>query len=190
MREQDTGLKNTVPLDALLGYLNFSEGKPDPRFQSQFNEAYAWFADRHASQPWNELYRSLQDRLVDLHSSGAAAFRTKEQADNVLRLAFTEVLSAYRRNHGDLLFHLSDADLYQPFFLVRVLEAVLGQGGPWNETERIVTGTLRQLNDYVGHRPIATLESRPRGEPYDHEKVRPIPLYLRDAECASVTRPR
>src|SRR5262249_18025221 len=28
---------------------------------------------------------------------------------------------------------------------------------------------------------IAVLESRPRGEPYDHERVRPVPLYLRGA---------
>src|SRR5207302_1840707 len=35
-----------------------------------------------------------------------------------------------------------------------------------------------------GHRPIAILETRPKGEPYDHERVRPIPLYLRGAGVA------
>src|SRR5262249_35622656 len=39
-------------------------------------------------------------------------------------------------------------------------------------------------NDFVGHRPVAVLETRPRGEPYDHERVRPIPLYLRGAGAA------
>src|SRR5262249_20607798 len=43
---------------------------------------------------------------------------------------------------------------------------------------------LAQLNDFVGHRPVAILETRPRGEPYAHERVRPIPLYLRGAGVA------
>jgi len=33
----------------------------------------------------------------------------------------------------------------------------------------------------VGYRPLAVLETRPRGEPYDHERIRPVPLYLRGA---------
>ncbi|HMF19941.1 MAG TPA: hypothetical protein VKE98_22235, partial [Gemmataceae bacterium] len=45
-------------------------------------------------------------------------------------------------------------------------------------------GALKQLNDYVGHRPIAILETRPRGEPYDHERVRPIPLFINGAGVA------
>src|SRR5262249_38695189 len=74
--------------------------------------------------------------------------------------------------------------LFQPFFLARVAEAVLAQGGPWDQTERIVRGALVRLNDFVGYRPIAILETRPRGEPYAHERVRPLPLYLRGAGVA------
>src|SRR5262249_46555522 len=66
-------------------------------------------------------------------------------------------------------------------WLMRALEAVLNQGGPWDEEERVVRATLTQLNDYVGYRPVAILETRPRGEPYEHEKLRPIPLYIRGA---------
>src|SRR5207302_11385330 len=95
-----------------------------------------------------------------------------------------EVLPAYRRHHADLLGHLRDAELWQAFFPARVLEAVLRQRGPWAERERIVAGTLQTLNDFVGHRPIATLESRPDGEPYGHERVRPIPLYPRGPGAA------
>ena len=36
------------------------------------------------------------------------------------------------------------------------------------------------MNDYVGHRPVATLENR-KLEPYEHEWVRPIPIYIQDA---------
>src|SRR5207244_12815940 len=87
-------------------------------------------------------------------------------------------------HHADLLAHLTEADLWQPFFLARAFEAVLRQRGPWTERERIVQSALKQLNDYVGHRPIAVLESRPESEPYDHERVRPIPLYLGGAGVA------
>ena len=77
--------------------------------------------------------------------------------------------------------HCSDVELFQPFFLAVVFEAVLGQRGPWQETDRIVRDSLKQLNDYVGHRPVAVLETRQRGEPYDHERVRPVPLYFQGA---------
>ena len=40
----------------------------------------------------------------------------------LLALAFKQVLTAYRRHHADLLFHLSDRELFQPFFLARVIE--------------------------------------------------------------------
>src|SRR5262249_4715345 len=52
------------------------------------------------------------------------------------------------------------------------------------EEERVVTGALNHVNDFVGHRPIAILETRPKGEPYAHERVRPIPLYLRPTGVA------
>ncbi len=184
MDDYCTLLNAAVPLEPLLGYLNFSTGKPDARFQMQFNAAYAWLADHDAAEPWKDLHEALVARLGELHASGVSAFRSTDQAEGVLRLAFAVVLPGYRRHHADLLFHLGEADWFQPFFLVRVVEAVLAQGGPWAEDERIVAGALAQLNDYVGHRPIAILESRPRAEPYDYERVRPIPLYLRGGGCA------
>src|SRR5690606_38285797 len=57
---------------------------------------------------------------------------------------------------------------------------VLSQGPPWDEADRITQQAIRTLNDYLGHRPVAVLESR-RHEPYPHEWVRPVPLYVRDA---------
>src|SRR5262249_45196950 len=94
-------------------------------------------------------------------------------------------LAAYRQHHRDLLCHLSDKALLQPFFLARVAEAVLAQGGPWHETDRVVRGTVRQLNDFIGHRPVAVLENRQKSEPYEHERVRPIPLFIRGAGVAA-----
>jgi hypothetical protein len=178
------GLGEVVPVQGMLGYLNFSEGRPDPRFQKQVDDAVAYLAGRFVPQPWEALGQALAWHLERLKAEGGAAFRDATQAEAVIRLAFGPVLTAYRDFHADLLFHQSDAELFQPFFLARVCEAVLAQRGPWDETERITLGAVRRLNDYVGHRPVAVLEGERRGEVHDHERVRPIPLYLRGAGVA------
>jgi hypothetical protein len=177
-------LDRVVPLQGLLGYLNLSEGRPDARFQKQLSEAYGFLASRGLAEPWRALRDGLLAKLDALRQAEAGGFQDVSQAAAVLGLVFDKVLPAYRGHHADLLFHLSDRDLFQPFFLARVFEAVLAQGGPWIEDERLVTSALRRLNDFVGHRPVAILETRPRGEPYEHERVRPIPLYLRGAGVA------
>jgi hypothetical protein len=177
-------------LSAILGYLNFSEGKPDSRFQKHLNGVYVMLAQgadapRSANDrsPWEALHDHLMEKLKALHQEGGA-FQDIRQAQSVLQLIFTHVLPAYRQHHQDLLAHLGDAELFQPFFLARAAEAVLAQGPPWVETERIKEGALNQLNDYLGYRPIAILETRPKAEPYPHERVRPIPLYIRGAGAA------
>src|SRR5262249_55526877 len=144
----------------------------------------AVLAAEGAAEPWAVLHERLRADLAALKAAGAAAFREATQVEAVLPLLFTHLLPAYRAHHADLLGHLGERDLFGPFFVARAAEAVLAQGSPWDETERIVRGALVQLNDFVGYRPIAILETRPRGEPYDHERVRPIPLYLRGAGVA------
>jgi hypothetical protein len=182
-------------LQALLGYLNFSTGRPDPRAQAQLFAAWPRHGQetmpQHGQetmpqheQPWLALYDRLRQTTTGLHDAGHAAFRDVQQVRTVLDLALRELPPAYRAHHVDLLFHQTDTTLFQPGFIVRTLEAVLTQQGPWDERDRIVAGALKQLNDYVGHRPVAILESRPRGEPYDHEKLAPVPLYLRGAGVA------
>ena len=37
------------------------------------------------------------------------------------------------------------------------------------------------MNDYIGHRPVAVLRTAQKIQPYDHEWVRPIPLWIRGA---------
>jgi len=170
-------------LQGVLGYLNFSEGRPDPRVTRQIDDAYASLAERGVAEPWAGLQEWLRADLASLKTTGGA-FQNAAQAEAVVGLVFGQVLPEYRRFHADLLFHQGERDLFQPFFLARVLEAVLSQGGPWGEERRVVAGALRQLNDFAGHRPVAILETRPRGEPYEHEKVRPIPLYVRGAGVA------
>ncbi|MBL8799071.1 MAG: hypothetical protein JNM56_34615 [Planctomycetia bacterium] len=171
-----------VSWQALLGYLNFSEGRPDPRFQKQLNDAYRSLAS--SPDVTAALGTVLREQLHTLHASGASAFKEVGQVEQVVGLLFDRLLPAYRQHHADLLAHQSDGALFQPFFLARALEALLSQGPPWNESERIVRGALLRLNDFVGYRPIPILETRPRGEPYEHERFRPIPLYLRGAGVA------
>jgi hypothetical protein len=177
-------LENRLPLQALLGYLNFSQGTPDPRFQKQLSEAYNLLAEHGTPDPSPVLRDLLNRELARLQLDGAPAFRDIGQARAVLALVFDGLLPAYRKHHADLLCHQTDVDLFQPFFVARALEAVLAQGPPWDEENRIVSAALNRLNDFVGYRPTAILETRPRGEPYEHERVRPIPLYIRGAGIA------
>src|SRR5690606_7549886 len=89
----------------------------------------------------------------------------------------------YREFHSDLLAHQDDEILFAPFMLGRIFEAVLKQSAPWHEIDRISRDSIRMLNDFLGHRPVPTLESR-KHEPYAHEWVRPVPLYVRGAGAA------
>jgi hypothetical protein len=174
-------LDAAAPLEGILGYLNFSQGKPDARVQRQLNDAFGFLSEEGVDEPWRVLHTALEWKLTTLQQGGASAFQDSSQARAVVGRAWNDVLPAYREHHRDLLFHLPDRELFQPFFLARVLEAVAAQGGPWEQAERITLGALAALNDYVGYRPLAVLESRPKGEPYDHERVRPVPIFLRGA---------
>jgi hypothetical protein len=164
----------------VLGYLNFSSGAPDLQFLASLSRLFESASATSAGAPlWLEVSRQLTQRLQELHSQ-SAAFQDAQQASAVLELVFDRALPAYREYHRDLLFHHCDASLFRPFFVGRACEAVLAQGPPWSEPQRIVPAAIARLNDFLGHRPVATLESQ-RVEPYRHEYVRPIPLYIRGA---------
>jgi hypothetical protein len=165
----------------LLGYLNFSDGRPDPRFQKGLADAGAHLAETGDPAPWLAVPRWLAHELDQLVASGSAAFRDPTQARAAIDAALVRLPAAYRAHHADLLAHQPDAMLFGPLFLARCCEAVLRQGPPWDEPDRLVSGALNLLNDYVGYRPIAVLETRPNTEFYAHEKVRPVPLALANA---------
>ncbi len=158
----------------ILGYLNFSGGKPDSKFQDRLNRCHpewGW------PKPWESFEAALLARLSELEAS-SAAFRDSAQARAVIQLTFYKLWPAYREHHADLLFHLRDADFQQPLFLARLFEAVLAQGSPWEETDRIVHGALESLNDFIGFRPVAILDNDRKMEPYSHERFRPVPIFL------------
>ena len=160
----------------VLGYLNFSGGRPDPKFQHQLNELVA-------SVSWANVPETLHQLLIQLNQS-APAFADVTQAESILKLVFQDVLPAYHAHHRDLLGHLNPAEYEQPFFLAKVFESVLQQGAPWDDNQGIIHGALHRLNDFVGFRPVAVLENRRKMELYSHERVRPWPLYLKNAGVA------
>jgi len=177
-------------LERIVGYLNFSSGAEDPQFLANLNALFDFVqacpAERRPGPPapaWRALRRVIQTGAGRLEGT-SEAFRHVDQAEAVIRLVFDEVLPSYRRHHRDLLFHQTDESLFQPFFIGRVCEAVLSEGGPWDESDRIVPGALKRLNDFIGHRPVAVLETQQKLEPYAHERVRPIPLFIAGAGVA------
>ena len=167
-------------LDELLGYLNFSSGKPDPRFERNFNRIQAAFG---IDRPVAELRELLLDRLGHLQKN-SPPFADSRQGEAVIRLALGPCLAAYRAHHADLLFHLSEIDFQQPFFLARLFEAGLEQGPPWDDEERIAASALDRLNDFLGYRPLAVLEDGRLMQPYPHERFQPVPIYIRNAGVA------
>lgn len=174
----------------VLGYLNFSSGKSDPKSLAALNRLYSLAVAGAPEQfkpftglpPWMTIQQWLQDRLVGLRSE-KEIFRESDQANQVLQIVWLHLLPEYLDFHSDLLFHQEPEGLFNGLFLGRAIEAVLQQGAPWADVDRIVTGAIDALNDYVGYRPVAVLEGR-RLEPYPHEWLRPIPLYIRDVGVA------
>jgi hypothetical protein len=168
----------------ILGYLNFSSGISDPRFLANLNQLFGRIEEAAPqAESWKLAYELLTERLTELAQS-SAAFQESDQARSVLQLAFQEVLPKYLEHHRDLLFHQSAAGLFRPFFVGRVIEVVLKEGGPWEETERIIRAADAALNDFIGHRPVAVLHNRRKVEPYAHERVRPVPLYISGARIS------
>ena len=186
MELNDLGADARKMAQECLGYLNFSSGAPDSGFLKNLNALFGLVDARpDAAEPTLAALAEVLRRALEQLHDDSDAFRRTDQAEAVLRLVFEEVLPAYRRHHRDLLFHQTEQQLFRPFFLGRVCEAVLQQGGPWNEQERIVRGALGQLNDFLGYRPVAVLETEQKIQPYAHEYVRPIPLWIRGAGAAA-----
>src|SRR3954453_5097342 len=172
-------------LEEAVGYLNFSNGASDPKFLRALNSLFGTVeVDCNENQKSACILCNLLERRMNELSASCSAFRDVSQAQAVIRLLRDHLLPAYRAVHRDLLWHQSERDLWRPLFLGRAIEAILSQSAPWDETERIVIGALEALNDYLGYRPVAVLESERQMEPYAHERVCPIPLYEKDVGVA------
>lgn len=166
----------------VLGYLNFSSGTSDGAFLAALNELFVFEETAGGANPpsVDRVLSALSHRLSALRSEGKA-FADAEQALGVLRLT-GQFRQAYGRFHADLLWGREDHELWRPFFLGRVFEAILSAGPPWDEST--LNAARDRLDDYIGYRPIAVLETDQKIEPYRHEWIRPIPLYIASAGVA------
>jgi hypothetical protein len=192
MDTPDVAASGHQTIERILGYLNFSSGVFDPQFPAAVSQLFQSLepSDPHlrdaATRPrvgeidapatWRMAVECLRDELLRLKTD-SSAFRDVGQARAVLDLVADRVLPGYLDFHRDLLFHQTDATLFRPLFFARVCEVVLRQGPPWDASQGIVEASIRQLNDYIGYRPVATLETQ-KIEPYEHEWCRPVPLYI------------
>ena len=164
----------------ILGYLNFSSGATDLKFVNCVNQIFAELDSQGRETNLATQFRDWLNSQIESHSSSPnSKIKNFDQAKAVLELAFHTVMPAYQKHHKDLLFHQNEDFLFNPFFVARVLEVVLTAGSPWEETKRIEKFSLHALNGYLGHRPIATLESQ-QIEPYPNEWISPVPVYLKE----------
>jgi hypothetical protein len=175
--------------EKVLGYINFSDGTPSATFLNQLNQIAARVLseadpDHEFATPWLKLEATLLKKLTELHASGNTTFADCTQAEAVILIVFHKFLPAYHEHHRDLLFHLDQTEMYNAFFVARCFESILAQKGPWSEHERILVDALDQFNDFLGYRPFAVLENGQRMTPYDHERVRTVPLYVAGAGSA------
>ena len=167
-----------------VGYLNYSDGRADVRFRTFLAEFFSARLAVGDETPWTTLHGWLLRNCNDLEHSGSAAFKDTTQAKAALNLVFEELLPGYREHHPDQLAHQPDIALFNCFFLARCFEVSLAELALNTPTEHRLPRLLSQLNDFVGYRPIALLETRPQNEFYPHEKVCSVPLYFRGVGVA------
>ena len=170
----------------LLGYLNFSSGNRDPKFFRALDALYRGLAPSNKDTRCTAL-RAVEflEQQLALLAKETEAFNADDQAGLILALVRKHFLSDYRKYHADLLFHQTDKLLFNSLLLGKVFEAILQQGAPWTEHDRIVAAVIDQIDDYIGYRPIPVLEGVEKHQPYAHEWVAPIPLYIDDIGVAA-----
>ena len=94
VNERYKDLDAVVPLQVMLGYLNFAGGKPDARFQKQLSDAYRFLAKKGAAEPHAVLPDLLHAKLDELRAGGTSAFRDTRQAEAVLAVVLRAAVAA------------------------------------------------------------------------------------------------
>ncbi len=179
------------PSAVVLGYLNFSSGAFDPAAWRALDAIFATL-EPAGSRGVGErpdtasAVAALLARRLDELAAGAAAFRDATQARAALRLLFERTLPAYRTFHADLLEHQPAGALERPWFVMAAAQAVLAEfaASDGDDDDAVVARAVDRLNDYVGWRPVAVLENGRLSQPYRHERVRPVPLFVAAAGVA------
>ena len=183
-----TASRPTDPASLVLGYLNFSSGSFDPAAWRALNDLFAVVettpgengaAVEERADAAVAVAELLRRRLGELEAA-EPAFRQATQARAAIEVVFDRLPRTYREFHGDLLEHQPAGAIERPFFLMATAQAVLAElaAGEDDGVERVVAHAISRLNDYVGWRPVAVLENGRLSEPYPHERVRPMPIFV------------
>jgi hypothetical protein len=193
MAPDDTPHGRRDPASVVVGYLNFSAGSFDPRVWRAVNELYAaveppaadGLIEERSVAAWL-VVDMLEKRLRELEAT-QPAFREARQARRMLDLV-RKLFNAYRSFHADLLEHQSAGEIERPFFVMAAAQALLAElaagEAAADDDELLVAAAVERLNDYVGWRPVAVLENGRLSQPYPHERVRPVPLFVAGAGAA------
>jgi hypothetical protein len=184
MSQPGVSFDSRSAIEQVLGYLNFSSDGSDLQLLKNLDQVYRSLeSSAGTSPPWKRLGEQLVSEL-DVLEQAHAAFRDTDQARAVIDLAMHRVLPQYLVFHRDLFFHQDESTLFNSFFLGRVFEVILQEGAPWHSHDAAVNEIIALLNDYIGYRPVAVLESQ-KLEPYPHEWLRPIPLFVQGVGVAA-----
>src|SRR5262245_29157050 len=111
-------------LRAVIGYLNFSDGAFSPKFHKALDDYFFNVRSTGDANPWPTLAGELRSTL-DQWTIEGSPFGDVAKAKQILEFAADETAPGYRRFHEDLLHHLSDEELFQPFFVGRLFEQTL-----------------------------------------------------------------
>ncbi len=185
-------LKDPKTRAHVLGYLDFSSGADDPKFFRNLNLLFAELLPRQgalgesaigpAGNVIDWLLGDVDGADEDNGDNGQPSCNS-QRARQVLTVVKEHLLPAYLQHHEALLFHQNPAFMFNSFFLARACQAVLKTGESLEEIDRVVESCILDLNNFLGHRPVATLESQ-NIEPYQYEWMAPIPVYLKDVDVA------
>lgn len=165
----------------ILGYLNFSSGSFDAQFAKAWNSLFEALSIKGSEALWSDSISVLKSELSRLEQTGGA-FSNATQAKNALRV-LENTLVEYRLFHQDTLFSQENSYLFNSLFMARACRVVVANS-PINATEDTVVKIIRQLNDFLGYRPIPILEGGERHDPNAHEWIAPLPLYYEGVGAA------
>ena len=175
---------------AALASDNGLQAEPDTNVDPEFAAANH-VGELHGTTA-KAIHKALLVRLKSLEKDNSA-FRDSSQAHFSLEVTFEQLLPQYLKYHHDLFFHQSNQFLLNSFFVGRAFEAVLqkmNEEGLDNaetmdqvDKKSFARALLLRFNDFLGHRPVATLESQ-KCEPYPHEYFRPLPVYIQGSGVA------
>jgi len=148
-------------------------------------------ADRSPPEPpeppeppalYERVLAHLRRRLETIHGENEA-FHDAQQATRLLHLLEHHFFPDYLEWHRQVLFHRRPQDTFNSFFTGRACEVLLRAYSPDAADSEIVEEARQKLDDFLGHRPSPTLETR-RVEPYAKEWIRPLPIYIREVGAA------